>query len=238
MTVLLAEHRLERVLQHADRLVHVGADGRVRDGDPAVLARDADVAPPVVHLGRWAGWQPLPLSVRDARRAAGPLRSALDDAPPAPRRAAPTTEPVLAADAVVVRHGDVTAVAGVDLALRDGEVTALMGRNGAGKSSLLWALQGSGRRTGGRVQVSGDDPARLGAARRRALVGLVPQQPSDLLYLDTVAAEPRPGRPRRRPPIGHGRRAAAAGARGRRPGGAPPRPVRGPAAVPRARGAG
>ncbi|WP_460447179.1 ATP-binding cassette domain-containing protein, partial [Angustibacter aerolatus] len=122
-------------------------------------------------------------------RAAGPLRSALDDAPPAPRRAAPTTGPLLAADAVVVRHGDVTAVAGVDLALRDGEVTALMGRNGAGKSSLLWALQGSGRRTGGRVQVSGDDPARLGAARRRALVGLVPQQPSDLLYLDTVAAE-------------------------------------------------
>ncbi|WP_460447678.1 ABC transporter ATP-binding protein, partial [Angustibacter aerolatus] len=66
MTVLLAEHRLERVLQHADRLVHVGADGRVRDGDPVELARDGEVAPPVVHLGRWAGWQPLPLSVRDA----------------------------------------------------------------------------------------------------------------------------------------------------------------------------
>ena len=32
-----------------------------------------------------------------------------------------------------------------------GRVTALMGRNGSGKSSLLWALQGGGRRTGGSV---------------------------------------------------------------------------------------
>ena len=32
----------------------------------------APVAPPVVELGRLAGWDPLPLSVRDARRAAGP----------------------------------------------------------------------------------------------------------------------------------------------------------------------
>ena len=39
-------------------------------------ARPRDVAPPVVELGRLAGWDPLPLSVRDARRAAPALRAA------------------------------------------------------------------------------------------------------------------------------------------------------------------
>jgi len=68
-------------------------------------------------------------------------------------------------------------------------VTALMGRNGSGKSSLLWALQGSGRRHSGQVSVSGTDPAGLGPAHRRALVGLVPQNAADLLYLETVDDE-------------------------------------------------
>jgi energy-coupling factor transport system ATP-binding protein len=66
---------------------------------------------------------------------------------------------------------------------------ALMGRNGAGKSSLLWALQGSGPRQGGTVDVNGHDPRDLSANARRALVGLVPQNPTDLLYLDKVADE-------------------------------------------------
>ena len=89
----------------------------------------------------------------------------------------------------MVRYGQTVAVAGVDLDLAAGEVTGLMGRNGSGKSSLLWALQGSGRRQSGRVEVEGRDPGRLSAADARALVGLVPQTASDLLYLTTVAAE-------------------------------------------------
>ena len=94
-----------------------------------------------------------------------------------------------AARRVVVRYGDVVAVREVDLDLVAGEVVALMGRNGSGKSSLLWAVQGSGRRDGGTVSVAGVDPAALPAHRARQVVGLVPQTPGDLLYLDTVAAE-------------------------------------------------
>lgn len=191
VTVVVAEHRVERVLQYADRVVHVGTDGTVRDGAPADLMATSDVAPPVVELGRWAGWTPLPLSVRDARRAGTRLRDALaEQASPAP-----ATEPGAAAAqarGVVVRHGAVVAVAEVDLELRAGEVAALMGRNGAGKSSLLWALQGSGRRAAGSVLVGPGldaDPASLDARERRRRVGLVPQTASDLLYLDTVGAE-------------------------------------------------
>jgi len=229
VTVLLAEHRIERVLQYADHLVHVNSGGRVESGLPAELMATSSVAPPVVELGRLAGWTPLPLSVRDARRRAAPLRERLVSSTQSARGGRPikAAVPALRATGIVVRYGDVVAVADVDLTLKAGEVTALMGRNGSGKSSLLWALQGSGPRDRGRVAVAerGDggsglahlggvdpatlgsatlgsatldpatldpatlDPATLDAARGRRLVGLVPQEPGDLLYLDTVAGE-------------------------------------------------
>jgi energy-coupling factor transport system ATP-binding protein len=195
VTVVLAEHRLERVVQYADRVVEVRADGTVADGPPATVLASSAVAPPVVELGRLAGWDPLPLSVRDARRVAGGLRRQVAAGTTPSRRVAGgprrSTAPALVARGVVVRYGDRIAVAGVDLELDAGQVTALMGRNGSGKSSLLWAIQGSGPRQGGSVAVGGADPASLSPARARALVGLVPQTASDLLYLERVGDELR-----------------------------------------------
>ena len=78
LTVLLAEHRLERVVQYADRIVLMpGGGAPVIVGLPGEVMTTAPVAPPVVELARLAGWAPLPLSVRDARRRAGELRERL-----------------------------------------------------------------------------------------------------------------------------------------------------------------
>jgi energy-coupling factor transport system ATP-binding protein len=199
ITVVVAEHRLERVAQYADSVVYLHGDGTVAHGAPAEVLAGASVAPPVVGLGRVAGWSPPPLSVRDARRLVGPLRERLRAlAAPVPQRGDPRhgrppqrgPAPLLSASGVTVRYGDLVAVRDVDLALHAGEVVAVMGRNGSGKSSLLWALQGSGRRDTGRVRVGeGADPQRLSPHEARAVVGLVPQTPADLLYLQTVAAE-------------------------------------------------
>ncbi|WJV44627.1 ABC transporter ATP-binding protein [Streptomyces flavofungini] len=210
VTVLLAEHRLERVVQYADRVLHLPGDGRVVSGPPADIFRTTTIAPPVVELGRRADWTPLPLSVRDARRAAAPLRTRLAGAPvPAARPPAPAAgQPrLLDARGVSVRYRGqaLPAVRAADVELRGGETTALMGRNGSGKSSLLWALQGSGTRTDGTVRVvpfgaapSGAAPGKEGGSRdpgavpaveARRLVGLVPQTPTDLLYLESVRQE-------------------------------------------------
>ncbi|GAA1800375.1 ABC transporter ATP-binding protein [Nostocoides veronense] len=195
VTVVIAEHRLERVVQYADRLVEV-ADGRVRHGSPAEILADSAIAPPIIELGRYAGWSPLPVTIRDARRAAAPLRRELAGAFPTVAEVAPPPDapaspaPGVTARGLRVDHGRVRAVADVDLAVAAGSVTALMGRNGAGKSSLLWALHGTGARTSGRVHLAdGTDPASLKPPQRRSRVGLVPQSATDLLYLDSVGAE-------------------------------------------------
>jgi len=189
VTVVLAEHRLERAIQYADRLVLLAPDGTARCGDPAMLMADADIAPPIVELGRLAGWQPVPLSVRDARRRAAPLRRRLANAPGMAMEPGPHVTPALEARGVTVRLGAVLAVRDVDLALRGGEVAVLIGRNGAGKSSLLWALHGAGPRTAGSVHIDGPGDGTPNAASVRRTIGLVPQTPSDLLFAETVAAE-------------------------------------------------
>jgi energy-coupling factor transport system ATP-binding protein len=190
VTVVLAEHRLERVIEYADMVVTVDSSGGVTSGPPQDMMRVSAVAPPVVRLGQAVGWDPLPLSVRDARRRAGDLRARFEGRAPVepPVQDLPTA---LRARRLVVRYGDVVAVAGIDLDVRAGEIVALMGRNGSGKTSLLWALQGSGRRQGGTVTFDADgaDPSVMTPSEATRRVGLVPQSPGDLLYLSSVDAE-------------------------------------------------
>ncbi|MEU6241104.1 ATP-binding cassette domain-containing protein [Streptomyces sp. NPDC047024] len=259
-TVLLAEHRLERVIQYADRVVLLPAPGEPPlTGTPAEIMAVSPVYPPVVELGRLADWSPLPLTVRDARRRAPALRERLAgvasagvdgpatagadgsdastpnraDAPPsnpasaaegrpdgaatsasrhtgrATARPRPVSAPALpffrrslrrtddspAAPCVaevhdlVVRRGRIRALSGVNLTVRPGETVALMGRNGAGKSTLLGSLVGLVEPTAGSVRVGGAVPHRVSPRELVQRVGLVPQEPRDLLYADTVAAE-------------------------------------------------
>ncbi|MFI8303069.1 ABC transporter ATP-binding protein [Streptomyces sp. NPDC085927] len=251
-TVLLAEHRLERVVQYADRVALLPGPGQPPLlGTPAEVMAVSPVFPPVVALGRLAGWSPLPLTVRDARRRATPLRERLaqaeaeartearaearaeaasvtaasaattapDPARPAPealttattratRRTplslftrkrpdtataspAPAPAPAHVAEvrALAVRRGSVRALRHVDLTVAPGETIALMGRNGAGKSTLLGALVGLVEPSAGSVRTGGAVPHRTRPRDLVRRVGLVPQEPRDLLYADTVAAE-------------------------------------------------
>lgn len=185
LTVVLAEHRLERVMHAADSTIWLPGDGSLVHGDPAEVLARSGAAPPLAELARVAGWRRMPLSVREARRRA----QAEGLLPTVPQPAPPATEPVvLTARGVEVRFGDLVAVDRVDLDLAGGTVSTLLGRNGAGKSSLLWALQGA-LSSAGEIAVAGRDPRPLPAAEARRLVTLVPQTAADLLYLSSVAAE-------------------------------------------------
>jgi energy-coupling factor transport system ATP-binding protein len=185
VTVVMAEHRLERVIQYADRVIEVPD---VSTGLPAEQMVTAPVAPPVVELGRLAGWSPLPLSVRDARRAAVSLRNRLDEIDPL-RPVAVTGAELARCTDLVVGYGNVTALRGVSLSIKAGEVVALMGRNGAGKSTLLNALVGIVPARSGMAVAAGVDPRRTRPSKLVKAVGLVPQEPADLLYAATVADE-------------------------------------------------
>jgi energy-coupling factor transport system ATP-binding protein len=194
LTVVMAEHRLERVVPFADRIILVPGEGApLVVGPPEIVMQSSTVAPPLVQLGRLVGWEPLPLSVRDARRRAGPLRERLAPMVP-PQREVPgaalaTREEAASVRTLAVSYGPVVALDGIDLTIMSGEVLALMGRNGSGKSTLLNTLSGMRRPTRGSVKVDAKDPQSFRAADLIRHVGLVPQDPGLLLYGESVEAE-------------------------------------------------
>ena len=79
LTVILSEHRLERVAAWAERVCHLPGDGRpAAVGAPREVLATAELAPPLVRLARAAGVAPAPLAIDEAETLAAALRWRLD----------------------------------------------------------------------------------------------------------------------------------------------------------------
>ena len=190
LTIVLAEHRLERVLPYADRIVYLPGDGGpVMSGPPRRILREMSLTPPLVTLGKALGWEPLPLTLEEAARHARSLRLGAAKGTTEPAAAAPSY-PLLAVRDLHFAYDDgPPALTGVSLTVGAGELVALLGRNGSGKTTLLKAIVGLLRPQRGEIVLGGEnlvgrDPADI--CRR---VGYLPQMPDDLLFADTVGDE-------------------------------------------------
>lgn len=193
ITVVIAEHKLERVLQFVDRVIYVRNEREVAVGFPQEILKDSTLAPPIVHLFRSLASEisdkEIPLTVRDARRQLGDLAAALS--PLERNQPAIAAEPLLELENVAIHYGAKVALKNVSLAISPGEIVAIMGRNGAGKSTLLSSIAGLRKLERGLVRVCGLDPQLLKGKDLIAKIGFVPQEASDLLYAQSVEEELR-----------------------------------------------
>lgn len=189
VAVLLGEHRLERCLSAADRVVAL-EDGAISfDGPPTsflswALEHDPALATPGSRLLDGVGLAPEP-SVRRARLVLAE-RGAEASAPelhvPEPRLRARGTAIAFGCHDLWVELGEgeerTEALRGVEIEIEPGERVALMGSNGAGKSTLLRVAAGLLDPQRGRVDAPGD-------------VALLPQRPGDLFVHEQVRDELR-----------------------------------------------
>ena len=181
--VVVAEHRLERCLPAADRVIAMDQGSLVCDASPSAFLEWAvdggsDLATPVARMFSRAGLGPPPASVKAAR---GALRRA-GLTPPAPEPARPRERRRRDATALRLKglwyelEDGPAVLRGVDLSLWPGERVALMGRNGAGKSTLLRLAKGLIDPTRGGLESAGE-------------VALLLQNPGDYLIHERAVEE-------------------------------------------------
>lgn len=185
VSILLAEHRLERVLSHVDSVVVVYGDGSVSKLSPGDAFKEYRLVPPIVELSMRLGWTPV---ILDPAQCAGKtIQSRQWSA--RTESATNTSDVLLEANGLQVSYGTKEALKPIHVKLHAGEILAVMGENGSGKSSLIWALQGLGKRSGGLVETPWGDPASLKDDERLGHITLVPQKASDLLFLNSLTEE-------------------------------------------------
>ncbi len=196
LTIVLSEHRLERVIQHADRVIVMrGADGPPLAGSPREVMAQIEQTPPVTALGKALRWSPLPLTVKEGRRFIVPHttfhvpRATSNYRPPISNFHA--KRPVLELRRISHTYGEHVALRDASLTVSASEFVAVIGRNGSGKTTLLKCAIGLIKPKSGEVRVLGEDIRDRRVDEVAAHVGYVPQNPGALLFADTLRDELR-----------------------------------------------
>ncbi|HYH11079.1 MAG TPA: ATP-binding cassette domain-containing protein, partial [Thermomicrobiales bacterium] len=188
LTIVVAEHRLERLLHRVDSVRSVDAgSSSVEAFLPRSFAARADpiMLPAVSRIGVGLGWEPVPLTVKEARRRAPEV---MLPSPPSANRREPG-DVVVSARGAGMRHGSRWILRDVALDLREGELLALIGRNGSGKTTLLRSLLGHHRLAEGTVKVAGSSESQPDPAETGRVVGYLPQQATAMLFAERVRDE-------------------------------------------------
>jgi energy-coupling factor transport system ATP-binding protein len=186
VTVIIAEHRLERVIGYVDRILLIEGSGRSSIGDPAEILSKSDLVPPIVKLSRVLNLSEVGLNTREVRRQTQRYRDELPDTSPRPVQEMGERVRV---EKVSLQYGKKRALNEVSLSLQGGTITALMGRNGAGKSSLIRLVTGIAQSDKGYIEVDGKPLASIASIERSRLIGYIPQEPGDLLFRTSVREE-------------------------------------------------
>jgi len=202
LTVILVEHRLDRVLQYADRLIvlnrgTVAVDGKVRD---VMSSRYQELfqmgigVPPMIRLvqelkDRGIGIEGTPLTVKEGRAM---LDKAFHRASGQFTRSSESNGGRPLVETKRLWHAypnGLTALKNVSLSIDEGEFVAIMGRNASGKSTLVKHFNRLLTPTKGRVKIDGIDTKETTIAELARKVGFVFQNPNDHLFADTVTEE-------------------------------------------------
>jgi len=173
ITVIIAEHRLERVIGYVDTVIEIGASGNTRIGKPEEILKDSKIAPPIVKLARALKLPKVALSVRELRRDTAEYRDRGQDLT---RIATDKKKMLIETKNLSVSYGQLSALKPLSITLSSGEIVALMGRNGAGKSSFIKSLLGV-------IDYSGT------VIKNVKRIGYIPQDANDLLFHQSVREE-------------------------------------------------
>ncbi len=207
LTILLATHDSEEVLEYADRALVLDQGRIVWDGKPAELFRNRERldelgirVPEVTELGfalQSAGIisrEQIPLNLTQATTLMRQLLvKKYEPGDSLVQKAATESEQ----QPVIIRvqnlsheyQTGVTVLNNLSLDIRKGELIAIVGQNGAGKTTLVKHFNGLLKPTSGEVMVDGMDVRKTEIATLARTVGYVFQNPDHQIFCPTVEEE-------------------------------------------------
>jgi len=147
LTIVLSEHRLERVAQFADHICYMPARGESpRVGTPRAMLAQMDLIPPLTQLGKALDWQPLPLTIKESRPFAAQLKTGLVRnerrfVSPSPQTIPPPA--VLDIQNLWFQYNGRAVLKKINLQIPRGELVALMGRKRRGQKHSFEKYRGA-----------------------------------------------------------------------------------------------
>jgi len=190
LTILISEHRIERIITFADNLVYLKKDtAGVINGAPRKIIQMIDLVPPITKLGMALGIKPAPLSIEEKGRITQDYK--IHDIQRASNQMRENFESKICLEIqnLQVELGKNIVLRQVNLTLHQGEILALMGPNGSGKTTLLRTIVGFIRQNEGGVYLFGKSTSGMKVAEICRQIGYLPQNPNSLLFSDSVAEE-------------------------------------------------
>jgi len=200
LTVILIEHRLDRVVHLVDRMIVLHRGRVFADGNPRELLDNGEIVnigvgvPPIIRLvqrlkGKGLSLDNIPLTVKEGRSMLERVfKNAGESTLSQGERA--KGKPMIEIENLWHAYPEgLTALKNVSLRICEGEFVAIMGRNASGKTTLVKHINGLLKPTKGKVTVAGVDTKRATIAELARKVGFVFQNPNDHLFADTVEEE-------------------------------------------------
>jgi len=193
LTIIMAEHRLERCYHFVDRVVRLEEGHLISAIPPQLAAREAVregslYVPPIPQLFAKLGSEEIPLTVKQAKICLGQ--------PTLPSEPAPTNNLALAAETKLAMKrlsfaypGGPLILKKLDFNLPPKSITALMGANGSGKSTLGKCIMGLLKPQQGDIYLDGSS---IKGAKPQVLaqhIGYLPQETGQYFFLPTVQQE-------------------------------------------------
>ena len=161
ITVLVAEHRLEEVINFADSVTLLKGDG-------SAIKVDSSWAQVLKYFPDWNQSQPLKLASINSLQTPVIQVSELEYSYPGSLK---------------------PALSNISFFVNKGEVVSLLGPNGSGKTTLLKAIAGVIKRNRGTISFNSLEFSDLTKKEHQSALAVIPQRASDLLFLGTVSKE-------------------------------------------------
>jgi energy-coupling factor transport system ATP-binding protein len=164
ITVVVIEHRLERLLKMADRLIVMDAGTVAMDGNPGEVyeryRRTLDCAISDRHLA------PCRHKAKNAK-----------------------ADEVICVRDLQFSYNDHKVLQNISFSAREGELIGIIGPNGSGKTTFLKCLAGLCHPSSGVVRVDGINVAKARVSEMARSIGFVFQNPNHQIFENTVLAE-------------------------------------------------